>query len=165
MFSEINKCRICHNANLIIVLSLGEQSLTGVFPRNTSDNIPIGPLDLVWCTKCGLLQLKQSYSLDEMYGDNYGYRSGLNAYMVRHLTNKIKTLKNLAKLSGGDLVLDIGSNDATLLKAYPGKYKRVGIDPTGIKFKDFYTDGIEVIPDFSPQKFLLKNIRTHKQKL
>ena len=53
-----------------------------------------------------------------MYGDNYGYRSGLNESMVRHLTNKIKTLENLVKLTEKDLVLDIGSNDATSLKAY-----------------------------------------------
>ena len=88
MYSEIKKCRICSNTNLINVLSLGEQALTGVFPKHTSDMVSSGPLDLVWCAKCGLFQLKQSYNLDEMYGDNYSYRSGLNTFMVHHLTNK-----------------------------------------------------------------------------
>ena len=148
MYSEILNCRICHNQNLINVLSLGEQTLTGVFPRYISDTVSSGPLDLVWCSKCGLLQLKQSYNLEEMYGDNYGYRSGLNAYMVHHLTNKIKTLENFAKLKENDLVLDIGSNDATSLKAYTVKCRKVGIDPTGLKFKNYYTDDIDLIPDF-----------------
>ncbi len=66
-----------------------------------------------------------------MYGDNYDYRSGLNASMVNHLTNKIRTLERLIFLSREDLVLDIGSNDTTTLKAYPGQYKKVGIDLTG----------------------------------
>jgi hypothetical protein len=78
--------------------------------------------------------MRQSYSLDEMYGENYGYRSGLNASMVAHLTNKIHMLERMAQLSSDDLVLDIGSNDATSLKAYKTKCRKVGIDPTGKKF-------------------------------
>jgi len=165
MYSEICKCRICHNSNLINVLSLGEQSLTGVFPKHTSDIVSSGPLDLVWCTKCGLLQLKQSYNLDEMYGDNYGYRSGLNVSMIRHLTNKIKTLENLVKLTENDLVIDIGSNDATSLKAYTIRCKKVGIDPTGIKFKEYYSKDIDLIPDFFTAEVFTKKYPHEKAKI
>ena len=165
MYSEICKCRICHSPNLITVLSLGEQSLTGVFPKHSTDMVSSGPLDLVWCTQCGLLQLKQSYNLSEMYGDNYGYRSGLNATMVRHLTNKIKTLENLVKLSERDLVVDIGSNDATSLKAYTIKCKRLGIDPTGIKFKEYYTEDIDLIPDFFSAEIFTKKYPDKKAKI
>jgi len=148
MYSEITKCRISQSTNLISVLSLGIQYLTGVFPKSIDTSLTKGPLDLVWCPDSGLLQMKQSYSLDEMYGDNYGYRSGLNASMVKHLEQKIKTLERLVKLDNTDLVLDIGSNDATSLKAYSGKHKKVGIDPTGLKFKKYYTNDITLIPDF-----------------
>jgi len=165
MYSEIVNCRICHNSSLINVLSLGEQALTGVFPCHIPDSVSSGPLDLVWCTKCGLLQLKQSYNLEEMYGDNYGYRSGLNAFMVQHLTKKIKTLENLGNLTKNDLVLDIGSNDATSLKAYTVKCKKVGIDPTGIKFKSFYTDDIDLIPDFFSKEVFSKKYPTAKAKI
>jgi hypothetical protein len=154
MYKEITKCRISESTNLITVLSLGEQVLTGVFPKNKNKEVTCGPVDLVWCPDSGLLQMKQSYSLEEMYGDNYGYRSGLNASMVKHLQKKIKTLELLAKPSKDDLVIDIGSNDATSLKAYSGKFQKVGIDPTGIKFKDFYTDDLVLIPDFfSAERF------------
>lgn len=165
MYSEICKCRICHSPNLITVLSLGEQSLTGVFPKHSTDNVSTGPLDLVWCTQCGLLQLKQSYNLSEMYGDNYGYRSGLNISMVRHLTNKIKTLENLVKLSKSDLVVDIGSNDATSLKAYTVKCKRLGIDPTGVKFREYYTENIDLIPDFFSAEVFTKKYPDEKAKI
>ncbi len=148
MHTEIKSCRICNDKDLTTVVSLGEQYLTGVFPMSTNEQITKGNLDLVWCESCGLLQMKQSYDLDEMYGDNYGYRSGLNASMVRHLTQKIKTLEQLVQLSENDLVIDIGSNDATSLKAYSGKHRKVGIDPTGKKFKEYYTDEVDLIPDF-----------------
>ncbi len=148
MYKEIKECRISGSKNLINVLSLGEQNLTGVFPKSKKEEITKGPLDLVWCPDSGLLQLKQSYSLDEMYGDNYGYRSGLNASMVRHLTNKVTMLERMIPLGNKDIVIDIGSNDATSLKAYQNKCRKIGIDPTGKKFLEYYTDGIELVPDF-----------------
>ncbi len=165
MYSEITQCRICRNTNLINVLSFGELTLTGVFPKKPSDIISKGHLDLVWCTKCGLLQLKQSYNLDEMYGENYGYRSGLNSSMVRHLTNKIKTLENIVNLTEKDLVVDIGSNDATSLKAYSKKCKRVGIDPTGIKFRQYYPKEVDLIPDFFSSKIFKSKYPSEKAKI
>jgi hypothetical protein len=83
-----------------------------------------------------------------MYGENYGYRSGLNRSMVQHLTNKVARLERFQSLGDDDLVIDIGSNDATLLKAYQAKCAKVGIDPTGSKFTDSYTDDIDLIPEF-----------------
>jgi hypothetical protein len=148
MYTEISRCRISGSTNLIPVLSLGEQYLTGVFPKSPTEQITKGPLDLVWCPDSGLLQMKQSYSLNEMYGDNYGYRSGLNASMVRHLQQKINALEQLVRPTDSDLVIDIGSNDATSLKSYTGNHRKVGIDPTGKKFKQYYTDDISLIPDF-----------------
>jgi len=145
----INQCRISDSKNLISVLNLGNQALTGVFPRKIDQEITIGPLELVWCPDSGLVQLGHSYDLEEMYGMNYGYRSGLNQSMIKHLQTKVKYLNHLRPLISGDVVLDIGSNDATLLSSYQvDGLKRIGIDPTGIKFKEFYTSGIELVPDF-----------------
>lgn len=148
MYNEISKCRISGSKNLITVLSLGEQFLTGVFPKSPTEKVTKGPLDLVWCPDSGLLQLKQSYDVNELYGENYGYRSGLNVSMVKHLEQKIRTIEQYVKPETSDLVVDIGSNDATSLKAYRGKFRKVGIDPTGNKFKEFYTNDIILLPDF-----------------
>ena len=146
---QIDGCRISGSKNLIKVLSLGDQVLTGVFPKNKQQSITTGPLDLVWCPDSGLLQLHHSYDLGEMYGLNYGYRSGLNDSMVQHLRNKVNHLMRLRPAHSEDIVLDIGSNDATLLSAYNVRgLNRIGIDPTGVKFSEFYKDGIELVPDF-----------------
>lgn len=157
MYSEIKNCRISKSSNLINVLSLGEQYLTGVFPVSKDVQVSKGPLDLVWCPDSGLLQLKQSYSSEEMYGENYGYRSGLNESMVRHLQNKVNMLARMVSLTSGDAVLDIGSNDATTLKAYDSSLKRIGVDPTGMKFKEYYEESMLLVPDF----FSAKALRTY----
>src|SRR5271170_4590665 len=107
-YSTITKCRISSSSNLIPVLSLGEQELTGFFPVSREQEVTRGPLDLVWCPESGLLQLKQSYNPGEMYGLDYGYRSGLNQSMVKHLTFKMRKLEKFCQLQSGDTVIDIG---------------------------------------------------------
>lgn len=146
---EIQACRVSGSSHLVSVLDLGVQALTGVFPRDRSQQVTCGPLELVWCPDSGLLQLKHSYSLAEMYGDNYGYRSGLNASMVSHLSGKVRGLERRHALASGDVVLDIGSNDGTLLKSYsiPG-LRRFGMDPTAEKFREHYPAGVEAVADF-----------------
>jgi hypothetical protein len=169
MFKTISKCRICGNTQLATVMSLGEQALTGVFPRSRSEKVTAGPVDLVKCSSadgCGLVQLKQSYELSEMYGLNYGYRSGLNASMVSHLHSKVKKILALGVLEQGDLVVDIGSNDATTLLAYPqGQYRLLGVDPTGVKFASYYPDEITLIADFFSAKAVANHMADAKAKV
>ena len=151
MYKKIENCRICGNAHLECVLDLGEQMLTGVFPREKNADITTGPLRLVKCSGddvCGLLQMEHSYDSGEMYGESYGYRSGLNASMVAHLNSKVQRVLGLVEVNEGDLVIDIGSNDSTTLQSYPASAVLVGIDPTGIKFHSYYPDHIQLIPDF-----------------
>lgn len=152
MPSAVHACRICRNTNLVAVLELGEQALTGVFPKTRETRITVGPLTLVKCVGedvCGLLQLAHSYDLEEMYGDNYGYRSGLNPSMVAHLRSKVGRIKGYGVIEAGDIIVDIGSNDATTLRQYDlDDCVLLGIDPTGAKFREFYTSNINLIPEF-----------------
>ncbi len=148
-YKEINECRVSQSENLVSVLNLGVQALTGVFPKSSAQSVTSGPLELVWCSDSGLLQLKHSYEPDEMYGDNYGYRSGLNQSMVQHLTDKVAYIERLVQPKSGDIVVDIGSNDCTTLKAYKSiGIKRVGIDPTGNKFANYYPQDVKLVPTF-----------------
>jgi len=146
---QVKQCRVCSNEVLEPVLDLGVQALTGVFPKQKDEEITEGPLRLLFCPKCSLLQLEHSYDLNEMYGENYGYRSGLNASMVKHLTTKVHWLESRFNLKSSDVVLDIGSNDGTTLNAYSiSGLRRIGMDPTGRKFHRYYDEGVELIPDF-----------------
>jgi hypothetical protein len=155
MYREIVECRICGNRELVPILDLGIQALTGVFPKNVDEFVETGPLELVKCWSeterevCGLVQLKHSYEPDQLYGLNYGYRSGLNRAMVEHLGAIASKVKEIVAFQPGDLVLDIGSNDGTLLRAlhHPG-VSMVGMDPTAKKFRQYYHPEAHVIPDF-----------------
>lgn len=148
-YEQIEKCRVSRSDNLLPVLNLGKQELTGVFPKTEQVEVTRGPLALVWCPDSGLLQLNHTYDSAEMYGDNYGYRSGLNQSMVDHLSSKVAYLERLVDLKPGATVLDIGSNDCTLLKAYSTSgIERVGIDPTGKKFAEYYPNDVKLVPDF-----------------
>lgn len=152
-YTKIEKCRVATSDHLIPVLNLGQQVLTGVFPKTAQDVVTRGPLELVWCPASGLIQLNHTYNPEEMYGANYGYRSGLNQSMVEHLTSKVLYLQRLVALQHGDIVLDIGSNDGTTLKAYTvSGINRIGIDPTGSKFQQYYTSDIKLVPDFFSAK-------------
>jgi SAM-dependent methyltransferase len=172
MFREIEACRICGNRDLDPILSLGEQYLTGVFPSVRNADLSKGPLELVACRSathrkaCGLVQLRQTYDLTEMYGDNYGYRSGLNRAMVKHLEEKVRHLIERYPLRPGDLVLDIGSNDGTLLSFYPQLgVTVVGIDPTTKKFADFYGKHISLIPDFFSAELFRKKFGAKRARI
>lgn len=146
---EIFNCRACFSSKLVPVLELGNQSLSGVFPLVGAPDPMKGPLTLVLCEVCTLVQLKHSFPSSLMYGENYGYRSGLNGSMVDHLSRKARSLVAKHSLSSGSVVLDIGSNDGTLLNSLTGQgFKLIGMDPTSAKFQKYYETSIQVIPEF-----------------
>lgn len=171
MFRETTRCLLCGNDDLVALLSLGDQVLTGVFPKDPGATITRGPLELLKCREqddgstCGLVQLAHIYDLDEMYGDNYGYRSSLNASMACHLGQLVASVERLVDLSPGDLVIDIGSNDGTLLRAYPDTLVRAGIDPTAEKFRQYYPTDVHVIPDFFSTAAVRQHFGNEKAKV
>src|SRR3989441_781441 len=98
MHRQVTECRICKGEGLAVLLELGTQALTGVFPRRPDPQLTKGPLTLARCDNCGLVQLLHSYERDELYGPHYGYRSSLNRRMVGHLESKALALKSAANL-------------------------------------------------------------------
>ncbi len=151
---RIETCRLCGKRKLTEIIDLGEQKLTGVFPKK-NEEVEGGRLRLVKCTSndgCGLVQLDRSFEKELMYGDNYGYRSGLNNSMVRHLRDITESIVKKGILKENDVVLDIGCNDGTLLGTYKEhtrlKINKIGMDPTGNKFKEYYDDDITLVSEF-----------------
>ena len=149
MKNYIKCCRACNGEDISVVFELGDQVLSGVFISNNLDGITSGPLTLVKCNQCTLVQLQNSYPLDEMYNDGYGYRSGVTEYMRQHLKGVITFATNNTTLKKNDCVLDIGCNDGTLLSNYSkDNFSRIGIDPVAKKYLDLYQNDIKVVTDF-----------------
>lgn len=149
--SVVQACRICGNNELISVLDLGEQALSGIFARSRDEPDLVAPLELVKCSPagCGLVQLRHDADLELMYGQHYGYRSGIRPFMIGHLKSKVDAVTAMVDVGPGDVVLDIGSNDSTLLHAYQTEgLQLVGCDPSAEKFREHYPEGSELIVDF-----------------
>ena len=153
IYRRVGICRICGNSDLREILSLGEQSLGGRFPRNGEPDPPRAPLDLVRCDGCGLVQLRHTVDAYAMFTDHYGYRSGINQTMRRHLASIARQVMSRLELTAGDVVLDIGCNDGTLLSQYPDTLMRIGIDPLVEKFKTHLSDFELVSGFFTAQRF------------
>lgn len=166
MHKPIPTCRICNSTKLETLFDLGFQALTGIFPKSENIDVPQAPLKLIKCQECDLVQLGHNYDMSLLYGDNYGYRSGLNKSMVIHLQNIVRKIRSTINLQSGDIVIDIGSNDGTLLKNYlDANVKLVGIDPCGNKFKHFYPSNINLIIDFFSKSSFQKVVPNGKAKI
>jgi hypothetical protein len=161
MATKISQCRLCAGVSFDLILNLGDQALTGVFPKNGEPDPASEPLELVKCQSCNLVQLAHNFDPEEMYGSNYGYRSGLNSSMVQHLRTKAEKLKSMVPLGPGDVVIDVGSNDGTSLGFYLDTGATlIGVDPTINKFSSFYDSSIRQVPTFFPSQHLTQeNVR------
>lgn len=149
-------CRIC-KSTIELIHNLGTLSSSGTFPSTRAEIVPEGPLEIGRCVSCGLVQLKHDFNKSILYSDSYGYRSGLQESMVTHLqgiadsaSKRIKT--SFPEKSSDSTFVDIGSNDATLLKQMKkihgdhGRY--LGVDPSAEKYSELYRDsGIELFAE------------------
>lgn len=169
MFYKIEKCRVCGNTHLVSVLDLGEQYLSGIFPKKIDTEMYRGPLELVKCDEtyggCGHVQLLHTFDLPTMYGSEYGYRSGLNQSMVDHLRKKYEKISNDIQLNPGDIIIDIAGNDGTFLGFFPNHTKRLSIDPTSSKFSKYYKDDVEWVAEFFSKKVYENKFGNNKAKV
>lgn len=149
-------CRLCGSKSLSPILNLGPQLLASAFAsRENQDFLPLRkvPLELVRCNPeldenaCGLVQLKHSFPSDIMYTD-YWYASGVNQTMCDALADITTKAKEFVKIEKGDIALDIGCNDGTLLKSYENlSLDLIGFDPAK-NFVGVNGEGFERVNDY-----------------
>jgi len=147
IYNYCDSCRICKNTNLIDIMDLKEQVITSRFPNYGDNSTPKTPIILCLCKECSLVQLRHSTNCSELYEHQYGYRSGISNTMRQHLKLYKEEIESIVSLEKGDYIIDIGSNDSTMLQYYSNDYERIGVDPTGKQFKDFYGD-VDLIPNY-----------------
>ena len=162
---KIKKCRLCDSKKLSNLFSLGNLSFTGKFPKSNKSNVPRDYLDLVMCKKCKLVQLDRGFNPNYLYSSDYGYRTGINKTMTKHVELVANEAVKLAKPSKNDFVLDIASNDATLLNFYNKQLNTVGVDPLIKKHKKFYSKINYKLSDFFSYNLLEKNNLDKKYKI
>ena len=145
---KISNCRSCNHRNFTRLFTLGKMSFTGKFTKNSKDSIPKEFINLIICKSCKLVQLDRNFDPKYLYDKNYGYRTGINSTMTNHVKMVADEAIKLVKLKKRDAVLDIASNDGTLLGFYKKNIFRVGCDPLVKKYKKYYKNINIGIDDF-----------------
>lgn len=146
---RVESCRLCGHTPLTDLLSLGSQFVSDFVPKERIHSGVECPIELVLCPGCGLVQQRYTAPQDLLYKGTYWYRSGTNATMRACLRDVAQDCEQLAGLTAGDVVLDAGSNDGTLLRSYTTHgLTRVGVEPAS-NFREEGAKGVDVfINDF-----------------
>ena len=144
---KIKFCRNCKSRKLKSVFKLGKFSFTGKFPKK-KQKIKKANIELMICKSCKLVQLADNYDLKYLYGQDYGYRTGINKTMTEHMRKIAYQLSKRVGLKNNEAVLDIASNDGTLLNFYKKNIITFGVDPILNKYKKNYKNINFKLPDF-----------------
>ena len=161
---KLLNCRICDNNNLFDVIDLKEQVITSRFPMYGDFSTPKTSIVLCMCSLCGLIQLKETTNSCELYEHEYGYRSGISNTMREHLKLYQEEMLTKVELKEHDIVIDIGSNDSTMLQYYSDKYRRIGVDPTGTQFKQYY-GSVELLSNYFTHENVVNAFGNIKSKI
>lgn len=172
-YVNAKKCRVCGQKGLTAAIRFAPQFLSPTFVKSNKGNklaaIKV-PLTVVVCDKkknpaaCGLVQLKETTDHDLLYKD-YFYRSSTNDTMKRDLKDVVTTVLAKAKPKKGDVVVDIGSNDGTMISYFPKNLARIGVEPaTNIDWKHL-DPSITVVNDYFSKKALDMTLKGRTAKI
>jgi hypothetical protein len=172
-YKAIQKCRVCGNKNLTQAIRFAPQFLSPTFvasnARNRLADIKV-PLTVVVCDKaknsdaCGLVQLKETTDHDLLYKD-YFYRSSTNDTMKRDLKDVVTAVLKKTKTKKGDVVVDIGSNDGTMISYFPKTLSRIGVEPAKNIDWSGLDASITVVNDYFSKQALSSTLQDRKIKI
>lgn len=148
--SKRSICRLCESKNLEMVIPLAPTPVAEKYLNKNQLNQEeiICPLDLYICKICGHVQLLDIIDPKFLYSD-YTYSSGNSSGLVKHFKEYADNIINKYKPEKNSLVVDVGSNDGTLLRFFK-KYELnvLGVDPAKEIAEKATTEGIKTLPEF-----------------
>lgn len=145
-------CRLCKSLDIEKVVEIGKTPVSEKYAisKDQKPDDLLVPLDLYFCTKCSHVQLIHVVDPDFLW-DKFTFKTSRNPKLSSHYNNYVKDILNFSKSDlKRNLVVDIGSNDGTLLKIFKnnGFNKVLGIDPAKEIAKEANLNGIETIPKY-----------------
>lgn len=141
-------CRLCQSKNLNIVLKLNPIPIAEKYVDSFEEarKLEKFPIDLYLCSDCGHVQLLDVVDSQTLW-DDYTYFSGQNVEIINHFNQVAESLVSRYKLPSGSFVVDIGSNDGTLLKAFKRfECAVLGVDPAKEIAEKATASGIPTLP-------------------
>jgi hypothetical protein len=130
----IDSCQVCGSSLLRQVTFLGylppvnEMQSAGTVPHE----LPSYPVNLLYCRNCELVQLGLSIDPKVLFPPSYPYTSGTTRILRDNFAALYRESSEIASLRPEDLVVDVGSNDGTLLSNFANHHRVLGIEPTDV---------------------------------
>ena len=152
-YKHRDNCRLClsHNVELTVPFKpvpIAEKYVSSV-PKEPT---PLFPVDLYMCMDCGHVQILDVISPDYLWAD-YTYHSAQTRGIVEHFNQVTENLLKNQVLSENRFVIDVGSNDGSLLRCFKERgYRVLGIDPATEIAAAATASGIETLPELMAQK-------------
>ncbi len=143
-------CRLCNSADLVLALPLRPSPIADAYlpPARKAESARAFPLDLHLCRTCGHVQLLTVIDPSVLFGD-YVYVTKSSPGLVEHFRRYADAVVERMRLPGDGLVVEIGSNDGTLIGFFQAKgYRAVGIDPARRAVDEATAAGVETICAF-----------------
>ncbi len=147
---SLSRCQICNSRELKVILDLGHHAPCDSLlnKKQLREQEASYPLRFVTCTECGLAQIDYVVPPEVLFYPEYPYRSGITETLKKNLHSLALTTTKKIGLKENDLVIDIGSNDGTILEGYKAAGMRVlGVEPTNIA-QIAIENGIETVNEF-----------------
>lgn len=147
---HIDRCQVCNSNKLNLILDLGHQPLcdTLLTKEMLDQQEAKYPLRMVWCEECSLAQIDYCVDGSLVYHLDYPYRTGVTKELVEYLKEMSTSLVSTYSLKNNDLIVDLGSNDGTLLTGFKESGTNVlGVEPTNIA-QIASKNGIETLQQF-----------------
>lgn len=150
LITHRKNCRLCSSADLELVLPLAPTPVADAYVKeeNLHQKQSYFPLDIFLCNNCKHTQLLDVVNPEILFR-NYTYVTTVSLGLVEHFKKLAHHLVTQLKIASPSLVVEMGSNDGTLLKAFKEEgYHVIGIDPATEIAHQATQDGIETLPDF-----------------
>jgi SAM-dependent methyltransferase len=143
-------CRLCNSSTLACILKLARTPVGEGYVTRESLGVRQEdyPVDLFLCDACGNVQLSDIISPTELYR-HYIYKTSHSLGLVQHFDQYAQSILEQVRPAAGSLVVDLGSNDGSLLKAFKNRGMQViGVDPAAEIAAEATASGVRTYPDF-----------------
>jgi SAM-dependent methyltransferase len=142
-------CRICGSSELATVLDLGTTPLANAFLTEEQLSAPelVFPLAISFCPDCASVQLTHTVDGSVLFKD-YHYETAASRPLVEHFHALAEEILEKYATSPDDLVVEIGSNDGSLLSRIKGRCRVLGVDPAANVASTAIRNGVPTIVDF-----------------
>ena len=132
IYKQRNSCRLCGSKNLVLALTMGSSPVSEKYEvkNDLAKDHQLVPLDLYYCDYCFHVQLIHVVDPDYLWSD-FTFKTGSKKVLIKHMKEEVTKMLSFSDISENEYVVDVGSNDGTLLKCFQDKgFKNVvGVEP------------------------------------